>query len=38
MMGGAVDFAALPIICEMLGIEDVEMLVQQLIVIRESKR
>jgi hypothetical protein len=36
LMGG-LDWTALPIICEILGVEDVEMLVEQLIIIRDGR-
>ena len=34
MMGRALDWQALPVIVELLGVEDVEMLAQELIAIR----
>jgi hypothetical protein len=36
MMGG-IDWAALPIVCELLGVTDVERLIDQLITIRDSR-
>lgn len=38
MMGGTIDWTALPTICELIGIEDVETLVMQLLVIRNHKK
>lgn len=35
MFGGEIDWAALPFVAELLGIDDLEMLAQQLLVIRE---
>lgn len=34
---GGIDWAALPVICEMLGIEDVETLIVQLVAIRDHQ-
>ena len=34
-MGGAIDWAALPVITEMLGIEDIEAFVNRLTAIRD---
>jgi hypothetical protein len=36
MMGGQIDWNALPVICELLGVSDIEKLVVQLIVIRDK--
>jgi hypothetical protein len=36
MLGG-LDWSGLPLVAEVLGIEDIEMLVAQLVVIREFK-
>lgn len=35
---GGIDWAALPIVVEMLGIEDVDRLVRQLVTIREHRK
>ncbi len=35
MMRG-IDWAALPVVCELLGITDIETLVEQLIIIRDK--
>ena len=37
IMGG-IDWAALPVIAEMLGIDDIETLVLQLVAIRDAQR
>jgi hypothetical protein len=37
MMGKQIDYAALPVICEILGIADIETLLTQLICIRDNK-
>ena len=37
IMGG-IDWAALPVVAEMLGIEDIETLVSQLVAIRDAQR
>jgi hypothetical protein len=37
MLSGQIDYAGLPIVVEILGIQDVEMLVCQLMVIRDQK-
>jgi hypothetical protein len=37
MMGG-LDWSALPIVVELLGIEDITMLIEQLITIRDNQR
>ena len=37
IMGG-IDWAALPVIAEMLGIDDIEALVLQLVAIRDAQR
>jgi hypothetical protein len=37
-MGGEIDWAALPVIAEMFGIDDVEELIVQLVEIREFSR
>ena len=37
LMGGEIKWSALPILCEMFGIEDVELLVRQLNAIRDSQ-
>ena len=34
MLGGTIDWQGLPVICELLGITDVEMLLYELMVIR----
>jgi len=34
-MGGAIDWAALPVIAEMLGFDDVELLIHLLVKIRD---
>jgi hypothetical protein len=36
-MGGCIDWTALPIVSEILGIEDVELLLDRLVTIREFK-
>lgn len=36
MMGG-MDWTALPIVCEVLGVEDVELLIRQLTLIRDAQ-
>lgn len=36
MMGGQIDYTALPIMCEMVGVVDVEGLINQLITIRDN--
>lgn len=38
MMGGEIDWAGLPIVCELLGVTDVAKLVRQMTVIRETQR
>jgi hypothetical protein len=35
MMGGRIDYAALPVLCEMFGVTDVETLLIQLVAIRD---
>jgi len=35
---GAIDWAALPILCEIYGVEDPENLIVQLMVIRDRKK
>ena len=35
MLGNQIDWNGLPIICEMLGVDDVELLIHQLFAIRE---
>lgn len=37
LMGGTIDWAALPLIVEMLGINDMELFIRQLILIRDFK-
>ena len=37
-MGGDIDWSALPIVADFIGIEDVEALLMQLVVIRDWKR
>lgn len=37
MMGG-IDWEAMPVVVELLGIDDIELLIEQLIQIREFKR
>jgi len=37
MLGGEIDWAGLPVVVEMLGIDDVEMLVKQMLLIRDSQ-
>lgn len=37
-MGGALDWAGLPLVAEMLGIEDLEILVAQLAALRDWQR
>lgn len=34
MLGGAIDWAGLPVVAEILGIDDIELLVQQMLLIR----
>ncbi|WP_407280609.1 hypothetical protein U5817_10015 [Aromatoleum evansii] len=34
---GGIDWAALPIVCEMLGVSDVETLITQLVAIRDHQ-
>ena len=36
-MGGQIDWAGLPVVAELLGIQDVELLVAQLVLIRDQK-
>ncbi len=36
-MAGSIDWAALPIICELLGVSDPEMLIGQLVLIRDAQ-
>ncbi|MGZ5000621.1 MAG: hypothetical protein ACXV7F_09990 [Methylomonas sp.] len=38
LMGGALDGSLLPIVAEILGVEDVELLVRQLALIRDFQR
>jgi hypothetical protein len=38
MMGGEINWSALEVICEVLGLHDVERLVTQLIVIRDKPK
>jgi hypothetical protein len=38
MMGGTIDWAALPVITEMLGIEDIELFIRQLVLIRDFQK
>jgi hypothetical protein len=35
MLGGVIDWSGLPVICEILGIIDVELFIQHLLVIRD---
>ena len=37
MMSGSIDWTALPTICELLGIRDIETLLSQLMAIRDRK-
>ena len=37
-MGGTIDFAAIPYVCEIYGVEDVETMLADLVAIREHKR
>lgn len=37
-MGGVIDWAALPLLCEIYGVEDVEMFISQLALLRDEKR
>ena len=37
MLGGAIDWAGLPVVVELLGIDDVELLIKQLLLIRDSQ-
>ncbi len=37
LMGGCIDWSALPIICDLLGVSDPEMLVSQLVLIRNAQ-
>lgn len=37
-MGGALDWAALPLVAELLGVEDVERLITELAAIRDFQR
>lgn len=37
LMGG-IDYAGLPVVAEMLGIDDIGLLVEQLVLIREHQR
>ena len=37
MMGGEIDWAGLPVVVELLGIADVELLVKQMLLIRDSQ-
>jgi hypothetical protein len=38
MMGGSIDWAALSFVCEILGVDDVEVLLYDLISIRDKDR
>ena len=38
MMGGEIVWEALPVVCEILGIDDPERLVRRLIVVRDHQR
>jgi hypothetical protein len=37
-MGGQIDWAGLPIIVELLGIADIDLLIRQLTLIRDTKK
>ena len=37
-MGGTIDWAALPLLVEIHGVDDIELLIDQLVAIREVKR
>ena len=37
-MGGQIDWDALPVLCEMQGVKDVEILITQLAAIQNSQR
>lgn len=37
-MGGEIDWAALPLLCEIYGVDDIEALVLGLVAIREFQR
>jgi hypothetical protein len=37
MLGGQIDYSGLPVVAEILGINDIEWLVNMLILIRETK-
>lgn len=37
-MGGQIDWDALPVVCALLGIEDVEMLIYRLVAIRDNSQ
>ena len=36
-MNGEINYTALPVLCEMVGIKDVDLLIKQLIAIRDFK-
>ena len=36
-MGGVIDWAGLPVICELLGIVDVELTIKHMLLIRDFK-
>jgi len=37
MLGGTIDYSGLPVVAEILGINDIEWLINMLILIRETK-
>jgi hypothetical protein len=37
MLGGTIDWSGLPIVCELLGIDDIELLMAELLLIRDFK-
>lgn len=38
LLGGAVDWVGLPIVAELLGVVDLELLIRQMVLIREFKQ
>lgn len=38
IMGGQIDWAALPVICEMLSVDDPELMITGLVILREAMR
>jgi len=38
MLGGEIDWAGLPVVAEILGIDDIELLIKQMLLIRDFQK